>query len=1192
MGPTASKHDLRSAELSLACETIYTQGGESHVAITVPTRNALWGKSRDQCMFSGCIQGSVATNVDAVTGDVFHTPVLEHAHIRSKKSNGPRHDPKYPKEKLDSFDNLILLCPNHHGPVVDAEQGRAYKPEDLEKMRDDHIRNFDRLEALEETLTAYLAVQFGVDNTILFEQAQLRGPTVEAMFVDVPFTCRSDTRVAEILTTIAAKRPGDLEASARTEGYAVTGAAQALLSPEWEGNALLVGGPGQGKSTLLQYVCQFHRSRLLDKNEYSGDGDTLDLSEAQPRYPIRVDLRKYAEWARSDASRRRGPQQNQGDRARRTQRARRAPATEEDQWRTIEEYLARDITTRAATGSTFTVKELATMVSTRSVLIALDGLDEIADLKERERVSDYAVHLNSRLQGIAKDLVVLVATRPGGTTPQLWSSAEFPRLDLLPLSQGLRLQYLHRWCKVAGFGSDKTDEMQREFMKSAALPHIRDLAAYPMQLAILLHMLYKQQIMPEKRTKLYDQYFDAFLTREQAHDKEPLLATERPLIERVHAYLGWYIQTETEAGRCSGSITGATLRRELRKFLADRDGGKRLADKLFDAFTTRMLCLNAREHDSYQFEVQTLREYFTAVHIFEQTDTSLRDGILTAMLRRPYWSNVLRFFIGRYTDGEVRGLKNLLQDAAESAPLDSMPLVRAIAAQLLNDRVYQGQKARPFVEIVDFILDGSGVVLAEDGLLASGGGPLVFSNQAGRAQAVAHLKARLEEPQTSEMTRVLCSTLARHAEPEDDLAKWARKAFDDDVAWLNVAGLLGLLNSGLPGQDARLTKAMASFQSETRWVSDLLVSGKHVGTNDAVVTAIVNDLNDGAYELIAKARPQTSTPGRIANLALRALGQGIDGGRAQTTTQQRVRSRTGSAIYSTLAAATTKIPSRPTDSTDSEWAQLFDSVANAWGDGWILTRAIALAPPDVDLSIVAALSKNPDAAAVAARLHAMYENRSDPDWWATQLTAAAAPRDRAIIVSGMFANAHVAAFTDNSVALNELLDSLPPKYFASVHASLVADSDRLSARQLFIGDAIRRAPTKFGPRTLWLLRYVATDSGNEYITRALTHEPNTTVAGIGGVDMRGLVTFVAHEKKLKVATLHSKRSALPTGGWASDIALVALGKADVRKILMAPIEWPADIVHLASQKAAVELESKNEHLNQLALNDVWFAVDD
>lgn len=1161
------------------------------MGITVATKNVLWGKSRDQCSFPGCIQSSSVANTDAQTGEVFHTPVLEHAHIRSKKPDGPRYDPDYPAAKLDLFDNLILLCPTHHGPVVDAERGRAYTAEDLEKMRDDHVANFERLEALEGTLKAYLGEQFGADDKILFEQAQLRGPTVESMFVDVPFTCRIDAEVAEVLRGIAAKHPGDFEVSARTDGQPVTGAAQALLSPEWIGNALLVGGPGQGKSTLLQYICQFHRARLLNKAGYAGDGEKLDVSGARARFPIRIDLRKYAEWARREAARK-GGRQSQGSRGRgrgRPNQRGRGAQTEDAQWGTIEEFLAHDITTRAATGSKFGIQDLATMVSTRSVLVALDGLDEIADLKERERVSEYTVKLNSRLQAVAQDLVVLVATRPGGTTPQLWSSSDFPRMDLLPLSQGLRLQYLRRWCKVAEFSVEKTDEMQREFMKSAALPHIRDLAAYPMQLAILLHMLYRQQLMPEKRTKLYDGYFDAFLTREQAADKEPLLATERPLIERVHAYLGWYIQTETEAGRCAGAISGTVLKRELRRFLADRDGGKRLADKLFDAFTTRMLCLNAREHDAYQFEVQTLREYFTALHLFEEVGRDRRDDCLTAMLLRPYWSNVLRFYVGRYTDGEVRGLKHLLEEATEKPSVSGLPLVRATAAQLLNDRVYQGQKSKPFEEIVDFILAGTGAVLAEDGLLDSGGGPLVFSDQAGRSQAVEHLKARLERSESAEMTRVLCNLLARHAEHEDYLDKWAKKAVDDDVAWLKIAAPLGILNSGLAGQETRVANAMNAYGSDTHWPSQLLTAGKYNGRSDAVVTAIVADLNDGAYELITNGPLDASTPGRIAALALRALGRSGGNGGDQATARRRIRSRAGSVSYSNLAAATADLSVRPKGRAAQDWAPLLDNVADIWGKGWILSRAIGLTPADTDLGVVAALMKNNEAAEVVKRLHAMREHRSNPEWWAGELASEATARERALTTIGLYANAHVAVFTENSDAINTLLDSLPAKQFAAVHAALLSDSKRLPGRQLFIGDAVRRARTKFGPRALWLFRLVAAESGHEHIARALRYDPVATITGIGGVDLRGPVRFVAHDKKLKLAPLHGKRSALPTGGWASDIELVALRTTDIRSVLDAPIDWPADIVHLASQRAAAELGAKTKPLQQLALDDAWFS---
>src|SRR5258705_3037434 len=96
---------------------------------------------------------------------------------------------------------------------------------------------------------------------------------------------------------IALEAPGDVSSDENSEGYVVTGAAQAVLHPEWRSNALLIGGPGQGKSTLLQYVGQFYRARILGNDLYTGQAQQLRDITAENRVPIRLDLREYAKWA-------------------------------------------------------------------------------------------------------------------------------------------------------------------------------------------------------------------------------------------------------------------------------------------------------------------------------------------------------------------------------------------------------------------------------------------------------------------------------------------------------------------------------------------------------------------------------------------------------------------------------------------------------------------------------------------------------------------------------------------------------------------------------------------------------------------------------------------------------------------------------------------------------------------------------
>ena len=577
------------------------------MSISDQTRKVLWTRAHDRCAFPGCSQTLTLNEVNTSTGERYITVVGEQAHIRSPKPGGPRHDPEFDQHKLDDYQNLILLCSTHH-TQIDANDGVGYDVDTLIKMRRKQEQYQDHRDRIEKVVRAYLGAQYKSDDKVLFEQVDLHGPSVDSMFVDVPFSCRPDANVAELMQRIAADYPGDLEATEGADGQIVTGAAQALLHPEWSGSALLVGGPGQGKSTLLQYVCQFHRARRLGRDAYSGKQQQLAQLTDISRVPIRLDLRNYAMWASAE--------QRESTPVKTQRKGSPKGKKQGPRWPSIEEYIAAEIQ-RNCGGHTFSVEDLGLLVSAEPILLALDGLDEVANLKYREQVSEEIVATQARLEVDAHNLVVLVATRPGGTTSALWSSEDFPTLYLRRLSQGLRLQYLQQWAAVAKLTTQATDKLQQTFMDNQNVPHIRELASYPMQLAILLHLLYRRQLLPQQRTDLYREYLKTFLDREQREDKEPLLAQERQVIEDIHAILGWHLQTKAEEGMSAGSIRRDDLKKLLRDQLAGSEDGLKLAEKLFSAFTTRVLCLVERDTGSFQFEVQSLREYFAARYVFE-----------------------------------------------------------------------------------------------------------------------------------------------------------------------------------------------------------------------------------------------------------------------------------------------------------------------------------------------------------------------------------------------------------------------------------------------------------------------------------------------------------------------------------------------------------------------------------------------
>lgn len=1146
----------------------------------------LWTRARNQCAFPGCPQTLTVDAVDAATGEAYVSVVGQQAHIRSPKKDGPRHDPSYPADKLDSYANLILLCPTHHD-LIDDQGGAGYTVADLEKMRRDHERQLDRAEHINKVVLSYVSERYEFDDKVLFEQVDLNGPSVDSMFVDVPFACRSDSVVSGLMARIAEEDPGDAEANEDAAGLVVTGAAQALLHPDWEGNALLVGGPGQGKSTLLQYVSQFHRARLLGRDDYSGGAVQLGKLTDVVRVPIRLDLRRYAGWAVGTL----GKQQQQGRRGQRAAPSgnrRRRQQIVAPSWPSIEQYVIEQI--REHSGQKFTPDDLAAMVTTRPVLLALDGLDEVADLKVREQVGDAIVRANAHLRVGAKDLVVLVATRPGATTTNLWSSASFPQLRLRRLSQGLRLQYLQKWVLVAGLSHESAADLQRTFMDNQHVAHIRELAAYPMQLAILLHLLHRRRLLPQQRTDLYDDYLTTFLDREQTHDKEPLLADERKVIEDIHAFIGWHIQTEVERGRSNGSIKRDDLKKLLRVHLADREDGQKLAEALFNALTSRVLCLIERDAGAFEFEVQSLREYFAAVYIFDKANPKLRDRCLAELLRRPYWSNVVRFYVGKYSDGEVRGMQDVFDQLSQEATFKYHPLLRSTATLFLNDRTYHGLNDTPVQRVVDFILGGPGVVLAQDGLLDVAGSSFQLAERAGRTQAVAHLKKRLGSETPPELRSVVGAVLRRHATAEDRLAHWWWGHFQPTVEWLRTAAQLGGLRNVTKDQESKIAALAETASTGADWLTEILLDGEYTGSADKILNAVKDEINDGAGEVVASSAGSPAITHLLSAAAHAQLrSQPHRGGVAGGTSRMRVRNNGTKNILTQMVDAEQRLQARPeATATAKDWQTRLTLIETTWGDGWILRQAVAATPLNIDLDVVAATLTSPSNVLkpLLTQESDARRHRGESGWWRNALKAAFSDLDRRCWALSLLTTAHSAVVIGLGPDLNSVIDGLTPKHYAGLRASLCAQNAIPSGRKLVVADALRLGQISLSDRALWLIRAIASDGSIQQIDKKLSTGLGALLRP-GSGDMRELVR-VAGSKKIRLNEFHGARAVLPIGGWASGIKVGVIGKTTAEEVLGSPAEWPGDIVQRAVESIENRMSSGVLPLRTVADTDRWF----
>ncbi|WP_124390603.1 NACHT domain-containing NTPase [Rhodococcus wratislaviensis] len=1146
------------------------------MGITLQTTKVLWSRAHNQCAFPGCEQPLTDEAKDAETGEIRTNPAGEQAHIRSHRPGGPRYDRDYQGD-VHGYENLILLCPTHHAKI-DANDGAEFTVNDLIQMRTTHETQAKRRE-VDATVRIYTAQQYGVDDKVLFEQVELNGPSVDAMFVDVPFSCHADAGIAELMQRIAAASPGDSDGYDSVDGQVVTGAAQALLHPDWEGNALLVGGPGQGKSTLLQYICQFYRARLLGREAYKGSEHQLSALTELRGVPIRLDLRKYASWAAQRS-------QSSGGVGKGKKKKRAKPSTE-SRWPTIEEYIASEITLHSA-GREFSIQDLASLVATQPMLIALDGLDEVADIKHREQVSLEIVDTQNRLEVDAVNLVVLVATRPGGTTSALWSSVKFPRLGLRRLTHGLRLQYLQRWAKVAQLKPEAAEKLQRTFMDNHNVPHIQELASYPMQLAILLHLLHRRQLLPQQRTELYSEYLKTFLDREQSGEKEPLLAEERQVIEDIHAFIGWHIHTQAEEGRTSGSIKRDALTKLIHEHLKEREDGQKLAEKLFAAFTTRVLCLVERDPGSFQFEVQSLREYFAALYIFDEVDRDKRDECLSSMLTRPYWSNVCRFFVGNYSKGEVRGMRHLLQYVSKDKSLALHPLLRSTAALFLNDRTYEGQREEPLQEIVDFILSGPGILLSEDGLLDAGGSGLKLSDRAGRIQAVRHLKDRIEKESDPGVRTAVAASLRRHATRADDLSRWWWARNDSTSTWLDTASQLRVLDELNPDDESQLSRLLAAHESDSIWATQLLVTGGYTGSLNDVLTIVVDEINDGAAEVI-RDFAQTSPTGRILIGAHAAMFRSSENAIYGSKVPSRAHLPIEDHLMATIINAGEELRKQPSD-TESDWYHRLARVGEVWGDGWVLRQAIAAVPKKISFPAIALLAQARHEVLHAALIteSEARAHRRDTEWWKQQLGEAT---DGFMIRHWVF-SLLTAAFAPVIVALasdlNRTVDELAPKhYFAIRNAISALQANPSVSRELALHDALRLNQATFSARMLWLARAGATEATVEQIDKRIAGSFGEFLATAPG-DLRELARISGKTRAIKFDTFRGHRASLPTGGWASTIKLGTLSKKTAAEILQDPSQWPGDLVQRAVENVEVRMLANLTPLSKVAEDHSWF----
>jgi formylglycine-generating enzyme required for sulfatase activity len=362
---------------------------------------------------------------------------------------------------------------------------------------------------------------------------------------------------------------------------------------------IITGGPGSGKSTFLHLIAATV-ARALRLNRPETGATHLGLAEPLP-LPIVVSLSDYNRYRR------------------------RYSQPEDPRQGTLIAFISHSlIRQQAAIGLPGDFFERL-LVQGQSCLLLLDGLDEVANERERALVRTAVQELTYN-EGVRQ---IVVTSRTRAYHGQAVLPEEFRLAAVQPMTPEQVNALAARWC--AAVYSDPTDAARESERLQTAVAQLEQhrqarqesrLADTPLMVTIIAIVHYNQRRLPEQRAELYDKCVEVLLTEghHPASDTTYELADWGGTLAEKRSLLAYLAHKMMDAGEEAGrSVNERQIAAWLRPRLARRYGEIE-AETHLSRFTQAM-----RERGSlldergglYQFTHLTFQEFLCAYYLAE-----------------------------------------------------------------------------------------------------------------------------------------------------------------------------------------------------------------------------------------------------------------------------------------------------------------------------------------------------------------------------------------------------------------------------------------------------------------------------------------------------------------------------------------------------------------------------------------------
>lgn len=412
--------------------------------------------------------------------------------------------------------------------------------------------------------------------------------------------------------------------------YIVQNGNTSLRINEKQEKIVLIGNAGAGKSTITQFSSQLYIAFSLKYIfEYTNDNIEYFINECNSlsitlptcyRLPFKIVLKDYAGWINEYSGR--------------------EPIS-------LLNYIKFKI--YLETGENIEIKTIRDLLKSLSFVFIFDGLDEVPLTSNRDVViKEIYDFVERELSSINCDALIIATTRPQGYSSE-FSREKYKHFYLTDMSDEICMTYLSKLLSNFEYTEEKKREYLKSLNKSLTNEVTSNLMRTPLQATIMAILVISGGEPSSNKYGLFKEYYETIFKREKQKKVSPLINTYEHLINKIHNYLGFKLQSETENNNTYSAIKKTVFEGLLIDYLNDEEWSNvdilNFVDEFRKVITNRLVFISEIQDEKVGFVVRSLQEFFAANYYMDAKDTLVKVR-LKNISTNSYWRNTLLFGIG------------------------------------------------------------------------------------------------------------------------------------------------------------------------------------------------------------------------------------------------------------------------------------------------------------------------------------------------------------------------------------------------------------------------------------------------------------------------------------------------------------------------------------------------------------------